>query len=466
MPNPEIHHNNTINMETARPIDPSQYKDLSALDLIRLNIKTERSEDIDVNLLELEESIIDEAHRDDLLKSMEGDRHQVNPIVVRARLNEKGEIRYDIIDGFHRGSGLKLKSEMEHKQVMAKATVLYGCSDEELFDQRVLAVNSVKGVSFPRLIHWMQRSFEETVWYKKGLTLSQVLSLAERDSIVSRMLTTEETIAAKEWARKKASTWNKPLSSIAADTRAAENAAPDIVLLVRVGAGGSQLKKGILNPARFHALVEELPEDYELQRMMVEIITKHNLDQHQIRAVARELAKVRDNPESLELIRMDPLSMIGELTAENGEVDAYFDDNSSVQQEDGERNQGNHRKRKVQLSRQSATGYLINPDEISEKSSLEEALSQAHHALEERSVGGNAIWYETVPNLSSSERQISTLFFGKGFMVDEIADSLNVLPHKVFQALQSVTTKYQIERKKDDLLQIISSVNNDQTRNE
>jgi len=98
----------------------------TAREILERGIKTERLERVPVGLLNLDESIVDEQHVQDLKESIGGRRGQLSPLVVRARLDESGAVTYDIIDGFHRGGALKLL-----KKEFADCKVVYGCDEEE-----------------------------------------------------------------------------------------------------------------------------------------------------------------------------------------------------------------------------------------------------------------------------------------------------------------------------------------------
>lgn len=127
--------------------DDPRYSELSPLFLLQHNVETTRMELVPVNMIVQEEIAIDETHVKSLAESMSGTRGQISPMTVRARwLEDSKIIHYDVIDGFHRAAGLILIGKD-----IAKCVVVYGCSDEELFDLRVLAANSVRSVQFARV---------------------------------------------------------------------------------------------------------------------------------------------------------------------------------------------------------------------------------------------------------------------------------------------------------------------------
>lgn len=186
------------------------------------NIRTKCDEIIPISSIYIEKAIIDESHAEELGKSMTSDRGQISPITVRARL-ENGSIKYDITDGFHRTLGAKKKGFSE-----IKAVVVYGCDDEEMYDLRILAVNSVQSIQFARLIQWIQLCFENSPFANIGITVSQAFAIASNDSerSYSAKLSAEETKELKDWVKEKAEIWGKPIVSIYQDLRIANISDP------------------------------------------------------------------------------------------------------------------------------------------------------------------------------------------------------------------------------------------------
>src|SRR3990167_10179741 len=176
------------------------FDSLSALDLIDRGIETERVETVPLDQILTEEGIVDYDHVDELGVSMKQKRGQITPIVVRPRIDEAGLLVYDIIDGFHRSEARMLNGD---KTILA--TVIYGCSDEEMYDLRILAASSVRSVQFPRIAQWIFSSYEITPFAEKGLTVAQAFSLVVNDSQRSNIvkLSKDEIAELKDWARKK-----------------------------------------------------------------------------------------------------------------------------------------------------------------------------------------------------------------------------------------------------------------------
>jgi hypothetical protein len=195
---------------------------------------------------------------------------QLVPVLVRARLDGDNEIVYDYIDGLHRLWGLSILAWNE-----AGAEVMYGCSDEKMYDLRVISASSVPSIQYARVAQWVQSSFSTSVWADKGFTLTQVFSLAVNDSSGRNLgLTKQEGREAKQWAKEKAKIWNRPLVTIWQVARTVDAADPQLVPQVRLSSGRNS--KGILTPARLTSIARPLAKEYGLQRKVVEVVLKQN----------------------------------------------------------------------------------------------------------------------------------------------------------------------------------------------
>lgn len=223
-------------------------------DILLMNTTCRRLEYINVSQISSEAALVDEEHVLELKTSMEKQWGQTSPITVRARLDkETNAVIYDVIDGFHRSSGMKQMAQSYNQDVFAEAAVLYGCTDDELFDLRVLSATTSKTVKFARTIEWMQKSFMSTTWENPRLgelasegklTLSQIFSLAQNDSSGKILrLTLDEAEELKSWAIKKAETWSKTLGTLVIETRTAEVANPTLIKQVRIAVVDVEMEK-------------------------------------------------------------------------------------------------------------------------------------------------------------------------------------------------------------------------------
>ena len=239
--------------------------------------------------------IIDEQHANDLGREMLGPWSQTQPVLLRARIGGQtnNDVVFDVLDGFHRVEGIKsVKPTWKEEGTTVYSTVLYGCSDEEMYDQRILAANSVKSVKYARVASWMKGAWAQTPWREK-LTVTQAFGLTQNDSSGRSFgLNETELDEVKEWVRKKAQTWLSPIGTIYQNLRTVDAAAPDLVLRVRIGSfGKGQLA---LTPSQLEAIVETFPLEYDLQRRVAGYATSESLSTEEIRSL---LVKLRSYPE-------------------------------------------------------------------------------------------------------------------------------------------------------------------------
>lgn len=253
---------------------------LTPQELIGRNEVYSREEVIPLFAVIADSSLTDTQHATDLGLSIEkSGRGQISPIVVRARISEEDPFQpvYDVIDGFHRTAGQKALGKSK-----IKATVLYGCNDEEMWDLRILAANSVKAVQFPRMAEWLARSYESSKWADSGLSLPQIFALAVNDSTRAnnaRQLAPDEVTELKDWVREKCIKWDKTPVSVYSTLRIVENADPDLVKQVRSQRGGRKDHKAELSPALIRVIVSAYPGEayYATQRAIAKAALERKL---------------------------------------------------------------------------------------------------------------------------------------------------------------------------------------------
>ncbi len=263
-------------------------------------------QNVTVHSILSEGSIVDEEHRDKLADQLAFG--QEVPIWVRARPGLKGSLVYDIVDGYHRTDALRNIGAR-----MIEARVSFGMTDEELYDQRVMAaVRSAKSVKFARTVTLMQQSFAQSKWFSEyRLKLSQVMALATNAKITKQpgknLGISEETgQQVIQWVLNKAELWGGNLGSIYQQVRAAEDSFPEIIQQVRNLSGGGHTGDGALNTLKFISMVEQLPGKFHLQRIMVNIIRQHNLNSDQTRVVASALSCIEDQQDAIDLVVLNP----------------------------------------------------------------------------------------------------------------------------------------------------------------
>lgn len=294
--------------------------------IIESGLRTERFEIIPLERTVTDFSLVDDQHAENIGASMAEERGQTTPILVRVRIDEEDEIKYDIIDGFHRRDGARRQN-----QPTIKATVLYDCSDDEMYNRRILAASSVQSVQFPRIAEWMRRSFETTEWSKKGLTVAQVFGLAISDRKTTYSgLSPEELQRLKEWARGKCKDWDRGIATIYQILRVVEDANPELVKRVR-NAGGGRDSARIVTPARIKAVVQAFPgeKNFRIQEVVINFALEHRLS-------SKAIDRLIENTSLLISPEMDE-GMVRQILEENmfqaskvsGEVTVYEEEEES-----------------------------------------------------------------------------------------------------------------------------------------
>lgn len=270
------------------PIKTEAYLHLGPHDLLKNDIETKRKEVIPVENILTEESLIDHSHAKYLGESMKGKRHQTDNIVVRARILD-GEIVYDVIDGFHRVEGKRITGEKD-----IKAKVLYGCSDEKMFDLRVLSASSVKSIQFARIAHWITETYELTPWASKGLSVTQAFTIAHIDSkntgLGNNQISKEDVEELKKWARDKCETWKRPLGSVRIELQLVAISDPNLVNEVRPIAGGHEAEKTITQ-IKLATVVRAFPGEanFVIQRAILHFATENKVKLPEIETIMNSL---------------------------------------------------------------------------------------------------------------------------------------------------------------------------------
>lgn len=463
---------------------------LSPLELLRNNIETERLEEIPLSSIQTEASIIDESHAIELANNMSGKRGQLSAIVVRAR-EEDGKIVYDVIDGFHRTAAKKMMGED-----MIKANVAYSCSDEELFDLRILAASSVQTVQFPRIAEWISRSYQTTQWMNTGLTVAQVFALAMNDSNTTRNanLPPETVKEIKKWVQEKSKSWGRSAASIYQILRVVEDADPSLVRQVR-NQGGGKDRATAITPQRLEAVVAKFPGEvnYPIQNAILQfvqdnrlsaaetatlvdsitLLTKGLVNESNIKGVlakinVRELIRVtkkgqeekevpkgtdestsdRDSNQSQNGI-YEPTDH--ELTILEEQLGSASKDHRTVLEENGVRHSSGEIIYAQKIGQgEGGSSYdqrKTNEELLEENASLKKALEIASGGIlhdnpdGKKNVDRQEYWWQTAPYLSSNERYAMETLFSKALDISEIADSLHILPMQVLSLIQSACAR-------------------------
>jgi hypothetical protein len=276
-------------------------------------------EQIPLSAIQLDEmAIVDHDHADELRdlifrprKQGEKPRGQTTPIAVRAweQKDDKGNVTlvYDISDGYHRtiaameeAKAARLNGDTTPRTITA--SVMYDCNDEELFDLRIAAVGSVKSVQFPRLIEWMNRSFEGSEWGDQGLTIAQVFGVAanagknknenKRSNLMN--ISGDDLDRLIDWATGKAKKWGRSIDGVYQTLLAVEDADPALVRQVRSSKGGGKDHSVFITPERLKAVVAVFPgeKNFGLQRHILEYAVARKFSSKETAYLALQAADI------------------------------------------------------------------------------------------------------------------------------------------------------------------------------
>jgi hypothetical protein len=393
---------------------------LSPRELIRNGIETERLETIPLANVLTEEALIDDSHAVELGASMKQKRGQITPIAVRPRIDAMGGgIVYDVIDGFHRSAGKKINGDRD-----INATVIYGCSDEEMFDLRILAASSVRSVQFARLTQWMTKSFDTTPWAKKGMTVTQAFQVALKDQRRSNVpgIGVDDLADIKDWAKAKTERWGKTVGSVYQDLRLVANADPTLVSEVRTAAGGYS-RETTITQSKLAMVVNSFPGDghHAVQRAILHHAVESKWKIDHIEAVCEALKGTVKPGMSEESVRN-----ILKTTVIEHEV---FSASKS-----GRRSRGTSKPREQHTSGMNLVRQLRG--QIA-------ALEEENARLSGNSEGASSIdtWWRNADFLSEAERRCVERILYANLSIEATAQQLQVSPRMVTDYLVSALRK-------------------------
>lgn len=240
-------------------------------ELIRKEARVKRDETIPISQIVSETDIIDENHASELGANMQlDDTGQLIRIAVRARFNRQSKIVYDVIDGFHRTEGKRRIGDEE-----IDAVVLYGRTDEELFDQRILAASSVRSVQYPRIAEWVTKSYASTKWAKKRIPVERAFQIVAQKSRRPQgvRLTDEELDELYDYVQEKCAKWSRKPLVVSNILQVVADADPKLVKAVR-DKGGGQDRVAYVTPERLKVIVNAFPgkENFGIQNALMEMI--------------------------------------------------------------------------------------------------------------------------------------------------------------------------------------------------
>lgn len=235
-------------------------------------------------------SLIDEHHVEELANSMRSsDRGQISPTTMRARIDEEtNEVLFDVVDGFHRTEALRRIGADT-----IKVSAMYSCSDEELYDLRILAAQSVQSVQYARIATWMKLAFDSTPWAAKGMDVTHAFGITLNDTKRPQKVdfSSQEVEEMKDWVKGTANRWSRGLAQTYQTLKLVDEADPSLVEQVRTQGGGKD-RKAVVTPTLLKLTVESFPgaENYDTQNAVMDVILDKRFYVPQARAFIDQVA--------------------------------------------------------------------------------------------------------------------------------------------------------------------------------
>lgn len=482
----------------SRTQDHSDLLVLPPVDLLHAvkdtDIKIPRTEYVSTRYIVVDGTPIDEDHARDLGLIMLGAWGQTQSVMLRVR--QEDSLVYDVMDGYHRVVGIRMVSEEQYPLI--KSEVYYNCDDEELFDQRILAANSVKAVQFPRLGSWMSSVWSLTPW-KDKLTVAQAFTMADTDSSGRNLgLSDYEANTIKVWARTKARTWLMEVPTIADKLRTIEIS--DKSLVSRVRSGGSFGKGQLaLTEIQLKTISTAFPREGEIQKLIAHFANGHGLSGKKIEILTAHL-----KGHSLEEVREELqngdwrgiFERYNELAPKkrgrkkyNINVQLPVAKNELRGEIDNLRSKTNKLTRELSTANSTATEYS-NDLQIANKKvntltqeleaaniiigDLRSQLSTSHQSHDNEAIvydqsqtpgnnGGEqveALW-KIIPDLDDQERAVFKCIFNRNMNIYDIADQGKTTPADITTIFLNGIRKYQMYKESNRRKQLMNDTNVD-----
>jgi hypothetical protein len=416
--------------------------DQKIINLISQGEKITHRERIDWQRIKHEEAIVDKEHVMELARQLKSDRGQLTPILVRAIL-EKGDIKYEIADGFHRDDAFPYAG-ITHPD----ATVMYNCEDEEFYDLRITAALKHESVKFARMGEWILIYYSHSKWAKKGFTISQLASLTMQGTSGVRLgLTPQETEDAKTYILEKANRWGMSPVNFHNNIATVEKSDPDLVRKVRTFSGGSSGNK-YLNTTRLKVIADTLPKEFEKQQIVANIVIGNNLNQTDTAIVASaiKLTELGDKNSQRLLAISDPLDVCKQILEDNNQSITGLGLKKGI---------------KKQI-KQGLNTKSYKPDNSKEELEVEVLylkrtilfLQERHKKNDVNGNGNHARWWDELDNLSASERRIleGTLWDGnKSF--EDLGYEMNLTQNQISACFISAFAKLRAKRDEEKIVE-------------
>lgn len=206
-----------------------------------------------------------------------------------------GVDKLKISDGFHRSKAQQRRGEAG----VFAGTLL---SDwDELYDSRILNTDAEQHqhIRFARVLIWMNEIWELT-GYPEHMSLEQATLLVGLEGKGNRVSSDPEVVeAAKGWVTNKSEIWNLSPMTIHGYLRVRGAVDPELLEITRTKEDGE-----LEGPTQdiVKVLAEKIPNNYELQQMVVDAAIDHNLGTAYVRTVCEQVQYCANNGEAGEVI--------------------------------------------------------------------------------------------------------------------------------------------------------------------
>jgi hypothetical protein len=250
---------------------------------------------VPVDLIEREDVAVNQPHVEELKAAILQERTDDSTGQYSAILLAQvpGQAKFLIMDGFHRDAAL---SEIGERMVFA--TIRRDATMKDVLDTRILTANMHSAVTFPRVVEWINKAWEDTPWFGK-ISAAQAFGLASSGGSGKTLgVTPQEAVAIRHWATDKSDRWGMSELTISQNLVLAEKADMDLVHRVRAGKqpGGSPT----ITQSQLNVIVDGFPGRYTEQNILAELAIKYEYTTAQTRAAVRRLRGCRTLEEVLE----------------------------------------------------------------------------------------------------------------------------------------------------------------------
>ena len=354
-----------------------------------------RRETIPIRDIDMTEAITSPNHATVLAKDIMK-TGQNTPIVVRARLSEADEgqpqtIVYDVIDGFNRTAGLKDDDDHEKK---IEAIVFYGMSDEEMYHQRLLAINSINSVRLARIALWVTKAYEFNS-FAEQVNVADAFrygSKAQRKTEI-KGVTAKEKRDLLEWVDSTSEHWGKSPEDMHTILKLVKHADPEIVKRVRLSDGRKREPDSITR-GDLEMIVKYFPgeDNFTIQNAIARFLETNHLTKSELSILLKNLSNQQLPKDSTS---SDILSGLKDVYHSSSTI--TIPENTAVFTMDvfipNDQERFVKREEPVEERRELITGGDDVPTKLLEErvKTLEEALKKSEGQLKE------AVWWEAVP---------------------------------------------------------------------